>query len=254
MNALIRSLIEKAGYGNGWENVRESDTERVVLFSARHKAVAVIRDASHGTGEWQVDFPDGPLPEELDRSFGALRAEEGGYRVRGEAELGRLLRRAAELAMALPNQAAERYAQVVQEIEQAGPSATDALRLSKQRVGQDIFRQALMEYWGGACAISGIALPALLRASHVKPWASCDSDAERLDVFNGFLLCAHYDALFDAGLISFTDEGEILLSNQLNHKIANQLGLYGDHDAKLRWISPHHQHYLTYHREHVFAK
>lgn len=38
MNPLGRSLIEKAGYGNGRENVRETIPARVVLFSARHKA------------------------------------------------------------------------------------------------------------------------------------------------------------------------------------------------------------------------
>lgn len=254
MNALIRSLIEKAGYANGWENVRESDAERVVLFSARHKAVAVIRAASHGAGEWQVDFPDGPLPEELDRSFGALRAEEGGYLVTGEAELGRLLRRAAELAMALPNQAAERYAQAVQEIEQAGPSATEALRLSKQRVGQDIFRKALMEYWGESCALTGITLPCLLKASHIMPWADCESDHERLDVFNGLLLCSHYDSLFDAGYISFSDDGKMLLAPSLEAQELLWSMSSVDGALKLRWISVHHAKFLLYHRENVFLR
>ncbi len=35
MNPLERSLIDKAGYAKGWENVRESTPARVVLFSAR---------------------------------------------------------------------------------------------------------------------------------------------------------------------------------------------------------------------------
>src|ERR1700730_2948398 len=29
------------------------------------------------------------------------------------------------------------------------------------------------------------------------PWAMCDSDEQRLDVFNGILLTAHVDAAFD---------------------------------------------------------
>ena len=45
MNPLERSLIEKAGYANGYENVRESTAERVVLFSARHRSHAVIQPA-----------------------------------------------------------------------------------------------------------------------------------------------------------------------------------------------------------------
>ena len=34
------------------------------------------------------------------------------------------------------------------------------------------------------CAVTGVAEPRLLRASHIKPWAKCDTDAERLDVFD----------------------------------------------------------------------
>ena len=44
-------------------------------------------------------------------------------------------------------------------------------------------------------------------ASHAKPWAECANDAERLDVFNGFLLVANLNALFDRFLISFDDTG-----------------------------------------------
>jgi hypothetical protein len=51
-------------------------------------------------------------------------------------------------------------------------------------------------------AVTGIAQPALLRASHIKPWAHCGNNAERLDVHNGFLLTADWDAAFDAGLVS----------------------------------------------------
>ena len=70
-----------------------------------------------------------------------------------------------------------------------------------------------MTYWGGRCAITEVTEPRLLRASHIKPWAKCETDAERLDVYNGLLLAAHLDAAFDAGLISFTDEGAILFSS-----------------------------------------
>src|SRR3977135_1680410 len=69
-----------------------------------------------------------------------------------------------------------------------------------------IFRDALMDYWGGRCPLTGITEPALLRASHIVPWAECD-DAQRLDVHNGLLLSALWDAAFDAGLISFADDG-----------------------------------------------
>lgn len=38
MTPLERSLIEKADYANGWENVSENSPDRVVIFSSRHLA------------------------------------------------------------------------------------------------------------------------------------------------------------------------------------------------------------------------
>ena len=64
-----------------------------------------------------------------------------------------------------------------------------------------------MQYWNGPCPLTGIAEPELLRASHIVPWAACESDAERLDVHNGLLLSALWDAAFDKGLTSFADDG-----------------------------------------------
>ena len=103
-------------------------------------------------------------------------------------------------------------------------------------------------YWGRRCAVTGVTVPRLLRASHIKPWARCETDAERLDVYNGLLLAAHLDAAFDAGLISFTDEGVILFSTQFAQEdrgalgIHDQLGLCrvgGGHLPNLAWHRTH---------------
>ncbi|TIU99337.1 MAG: HNH endonuclease, partial [Mesorhizobium sp.] len=94
------------------------------------------------------------------------------------------------------------------------PRTTEAERLVVQRVGQDIFRKALLEYWQGRCPLTGITEPVLLRASHIVPWAECKSDAQRLDVHNGLLLSALWDAAFDGGLVSFSDNGTPLFSPQ----------------------------------------
>jgi hypothetical protein len=97
------------------------------------------------------------------------------------------------------------------------PRATEVERLTVQRVGQDIFRAALLDYWGGRCPLTGIADPTLLRASHIVPWAECDTDAQRLDVHNGLLLSALWDAAFDAGLVSFADDGTVMTAVALSH-------------------------------------
>ena len=254
MNPLERSLIEKAGYANGWENVGASTPELVTMFSARHKAEAHVGKAGAPGGPWQVAFPKSSLSAELSRSLPAQQNPEGGFEVAGEAALGRLLRRAAELAMSLPTHAADLYAEEAAKIVAQPPAATEALRLVKQRVGQDIYRQALMEYWGGACAVTGLDLPEALRASHAKPWAVCDTEAERLDVFNGFLLAAHLDALFDAGMMTFTDNGVAEFSRSLTLANLEILGLSSSDQIKLRWISPSHIPFLAWHREHLFRR
>ena len=117
----------------------------------------------------------------------------------------------------------------------------------RQRLGQQAYRQAMLDYWGGACAVTGLALAPVLRASHAKPLAVCDSDAERLDVFNGLLLAAHLDALFDQFLLSFDEHGRVLISPQLDGAACEVLGLRPT--MRMRWMAPEHQRYMGYHRQ-----
>src|ERR1700729_766822 len=80
-------------------------------------------------------------------------------------------------------------------------------------------------YWEGRCAVTGVAEPRLLRASHIKPWTKCEADAERLDVYNGLLLAAHLDAAFDAGLISFTNHGGVVFSSHFQEDDRKAIGI-----------------------------
>jgi len=252
MNILERSLIEKAGCEHGWENVIESDDSLVALASARHPAQVTIRPQPSGSG-WLVEVPAGLIRQELIRDWpDACAAGTGAFGVKDISQLALLLRRTAELAQSLPNQAALKYREAVaKELDKIKVNATEIECLVRQRVGQDTFRQALMDYWGRACAVSGIDLPEVLRASHAKPWAVCASDDERLDVFNGFLLSANLDALFDRGLITFDDSGRIVISPKIKPK--QRIGLQLDDGLALRWLAPGHKSYLAWHREKVFA-
>ena len=54
-------------------------------------------------------------------------------------------------------------------------------------------------------------------ASHIVPWR-LSNDKERLDEDNGILLSPLYDALFDKHLISFQDDGTILISKSIKEK------------------------------------
>ena len=117
-----------------------------------------------------------------------------------------------DLSMALPYTPLAAYTAKTQHL----PKTTEAERLVVQRIGQDLFRAALMSRWNARCPLTGITDPALLRASHIIPWAECESDADRLDVENGLLLSALWDAAFDKGLISFSDEGVPVFSKSLS--------------------------------------
>ena len=248
MNPLQRTIIEKAGNDNGFEHVLASDANVVVLASARHPTRALIGLKS---GAYQVLFQEAPptLLPELQRSFPQAGGESGVLTVSNEAALAALLRRAASLARALPSQAVTDYQQAVTTELAALPAGivgTEVERLVRQRVGQNKFRDAMLDYWGGACAVTGVAIPEVLRASHAKPWAECASDAERLDVFNGFLLSANLDALFDRFLISFDEGGRLMIAPALSEVDLQALGI--SPEMKLRWVNPLHQPYLAKHR------
>lgn len=248
MDALQRALIEKAGQENGWENAG-SEPDGVVLTSARHRARICVRLAGKA---WSIETPAGLIHQELSRSFPAAAHSESAFITLSSDELAHLLRRTAELAQSLPHQAAYTFAQRVKEAMKSAVLTTEIERLTKHRIGQETFREALLDYWGGACAVTGINLPQILRASHAKPWAQCQTDEERLDVFNGFLLTANMDALFDRGLITFDTTGQLVLSSKLGRQVRNALRL--TNNLSLRWIAPQHESYLHWHRQHVFSK
>jgi putative restriction endonuclease len=225
-----------------------------VLASARHAALAQV--AAQPTGGYLLRFQsDTPaLQPEMCRSF-ARQSRADGFAADTEADVAALLRRAASLARALPSHAALDYeATVASQLAQlpADLGGTEVERLIRRRVGQQKFREAMLDYWGSACAVTGVALPDVLRASHAKPWAECASDAERLDVFNGFLLVANLDALFDRFLVSFDDAGRLLISSLLSTDARGQLGLQPS--MMLRWLSDAHRVYLAWHRLQFWAK
>lgn len=91
-----------------------------------------------------------------------------------------------------------------------GLTPTTVQRLADARIGQGKFRDDLINSFNGACAVTGLSVVPLLRASHIKAW-TVSNNQERLDPENGVLLAAGVDAAFDRGYIGF-DSGGILLS------------------------------------------
>lgn len=92
------------------------------------------------------------------------------------------------------------------ELDREVPDKTERDVLAKARIGQGKFRADIVASWrkGEVCALTGLAVPEMLIASHVKPWRE-SSNVERLDPMNGLLLAAHVDKLFDRFLMSFEE-------------------------------------------------
>ena len=124
-------------------------------------------------------------------------------------------------------------------------SETEKSILVKTRVGQGSFRTKLIQMWGG-CAVTGYRNTQLLLASHIKPWRKSNNE-ERLDKFNGLLLLANLDKAFDLGFISFSDQGKVMISSQLESP--SMIGL--DESMSLN-VAAEHKRYLAYHRAELF--
>jgi len=98
------------------------------------------------------------------------------------------------------------------------PEITETIATVKQRRGQDYFREAVLNNFGGRCGITGLDLRELLIASHILPWST--HPQERLNVRNGLALSRLHDAAFDVGLIAFDENLRLILSPRLKKKIS----------------------------------
>jgi len=231
MNPLERVRIEKAAADCGFEMPLAELDGTLQLRSARFPEVVTVR-------------PLAAEAFEVDASNHALLRDA--TTLHGYASLYDTLRTLAAHARTLPNRVADAFRHQTAAL----PRSTEAERLVIQRVGQDLYRAALLDFWQGRCCVTGLALAPLLRASHIKPWAACASDNERLDVFNGLLLAPHVDALFDGGWITFADNGTLQVSDELPPDAAVCLGL--KMDWAIQGLAPAHGAYLQFHRSQVF--
>lgn len=98
------------------------------------------------------------------------------------------------------------------------PNITERKGLVNTRVGQGQYRQKLLNKFANKCAVTGCNIAEILIASHIVPWRSSNAE-QRLDENNGIILSPSYDALFDRNLISFTDEGKMVVSSQIKENL-----------------------------------
>lgn len=131
------------------------------------------------------------------------------------------------------------------------------------RRGQGKFR-ANVEALERSCRLTGVTNPSLLIASHIKPWRLCACAEERLDGMNGLLLTPDADWLFDRGLITFQDDGEVQVSTRVAQEDLRRLGFetlamprLGFEEAPANCqtaaFAPPQCTYLGFHRSEVFV-
>lgn len=127
---------------------------------------------------------------------------------------------------------------------------TETLAVGKRRIGQGRYRRDVIRLWDGKCAITGSTIQELLIASHIVPWKDSNS-IEKTDEQNSVLLSALYDKLFDKYLISFDDNGKILVSRSINIKEKAALSITGAEiidiksDKMLSYLRKHRKEFET---------
>lgn len=240
---LVAKAIADAGYdllsatGNGWVTAITSGSPGRILLQATDDGVLLA-------------VPEVTMAQRIGLGPTVLPPPEGMADIgiaHGAVQLYEALRVLHSLQM---HPAATLSSRV--EARLAGIPETERTREVRKRIGQDVFREALMDLWEGRCAVTGILFPPqLLRASHAKPWAKA-TDAERLDPFNGLLLATHFDAMFDSGLIGFNEQGGLIASPQLNPTVKLHFDIR--EGSRLRNLTPGHLPYLAWHREFVLSR
>lgn len=145
----------------------------------------------------------------------------------------------------------------IQEIIRNNPNNTEREVLIKARVGQGKFRSDMVKIWGHKerCVLTGIDIPELLTASHIRPWRD-SSNEERLDPANGLLLVTHADKLFDKHLLSFENiNGELrcVLHPRVT-ETARKLGITPNNSLKTTYLGLGNERRLSSYLKEHFQK
>jgi hypothetical protein len=239
---VVRTEAQKAAWDNGFRLERGVEHGWLHYTSTTAPGSVWIAGASQ-RGPWLLSINHLGAATELGGPTATSIAGPGiaTFMFETLTQLHAALDRVYKLGVSLPDVPLARF-----RAKTAGlPRTTEAERLVIQRIGQDIFRDALMDYWGGRCPMTGITDSALLRASHIVPWSEC-SDDQRLDVHNGLLLSALWDAAFDKGLVSFSDDGMPVASRLLSGVARNVLAL--EQAIALHGLRDAHRANLAIHR------
>ena len=140
---------------------------------------------------------------------------------------------------------------ITRAIERSPIEETTRKALVAARVGQGRFRADVLVV-EPRCRITGVEDQRLLIASHIRPWHRCPENDQRLDPFNGLMLTPTFDRMFDRGLLTFEDNGDVHVSPSVSTSVVHRIAL--DVHRNVGRFREDQQPYLEYHREQVFRQ
>ena len=130
------------------------------------------------------------------------------------------------------------------------------LRVLSERPMRDrVFRQSVLRAYDSRCAVTGLRLingggRAEVEAAHIRPVEAGGPDI----ISNGIALSGTAHWMFDRGLLTITDELDIILSRQINDPASVSAMI--NRTARLlhpvRSAERPHPHFLQWHRENAF--
>jgi putative restriction endonuclease len=153
---------------------------------------------------------------------------------KGEVEVWRDFARNPEaLAFESARLLAQRVGRPIEELAEVDdadlpPPGLEREVLVRLRVNQSFFRSRILSAYNYRCCVTGLAVPALLVAGHIVPWA--EDPANRLNPRNGLCLNALHDCAFDRGLM-WVEEGFVV---RFSPRLRDETS---DSATTLRWLT-----------------
>ena len=246
LKTSVRVLLEQAANDNGFGLLQKADDDWLIFKSQAFPVSICMKEIEGG---FVVGTDHQRVAQEIDHKIYRSPSSPKGFVLHFVPNTTTVYNYADTIwrfAKSLPDQPLKEY--------QARLSSydinTEIESLGKRRIGQEVFRDALFDYWNSQCAVTEVKNPKLLRASHIIPWSNCDSDSERLNVSNGLLLVAHLDAAFDTGLITFDNFGRMEFSSAISDE--DRLALNLKDEMTLKRITDEHRKRLSWHRQNLF--
>lgn len=125
-----------------------------------------------------------------------------------------------------------------------------------ERVGQNLFREAVLTAYDHRCCITGLDVPRMLIASHIVPWR--DDPGNRLNPSNGLCLSVLHDRAFDIGLITIREDWTVAVSPTLGGERSEfwvrAIDAYEGQAITLPDKFQPSREYLAHHRAHIFQQ